>query len=290
MNKLTIAKLIERFNLEVMNEEHADSTKEISVRSLHRLGLELTTEEDFLTNHQYVIVWGTKESNYLKKFTEKERLCKLRKVLKPDNSAIILSSRFDSIHFKELKIVANEYKIPLIQTNIHLSEINGTIGAYVLNHLADANQVHASLVKINGVGVLITGKSGVGKSEAVLALIQQGNQFIADDAVLIKRVGNTFVGEVAPAIKDLLEARGIGIMNIRLVYGSRVMLNKTEIDLVVELINDSDREFNRLPENNLRYNILGSSLPLYEIPVVVGRSAATMIESAVNVFIQRKKA
>ena len=290
MNKLTIERIIKRFNLEVMNKEYVDLTKEISVRSLHRLGIELTTEKEFLTNHKYVIVWGTKESNYLKKFNDKERLSKLKNVLKPDNSAIILSSKFDDVLLKELREVANEFKIPLIKTSIHLSEINGTIGAYVVNHLAESKQVHASLVKVNGVGVLIIGKSGVGKSESVLALIQQGNQFIADDAVLIKRVGNRFIGEPAPVIKDLLEARGIGIMNIRLVYGSRVMLESAEIELVVELINDSEKEFNRLPENNLKYEILGASLPLYEIPVIAGRSTAAMIESAVNVFIQRKKA
>jgi len=290
MSKLTVERIIKRFNLEVINKEEADITKEISVRSLNRLGVELATEETFLSNCQYVIVWGSKESNYLNRFNKEERIKKLRNVLSKENSAIILSIKFDSKLLEELKEVANEYRIPIIQTNIHLSEVNSTIGTYIVNHLAESKQVHGSLVKINGVGVLIIGKSGVGKSEAILSLIQQGNQFIADDAVVIKRVGRRFIGEVAEQIQDLLEARGIGIMNIKLVYGSRVMLESTQIDLVVELINDKNKEFNRLPDNNLKYDILGASLPLYEIPVVAGRSTATLIEAAVNVFIQRKKA
>lgn len=159
----------------------------------------------------------------------------------------------------------------------------------MLERQAKVEAVHASLAIINGVGVMIKGPSGIGKSEALIELLQKGHTFVSDDTVELYRIGDTFYGRPAALTEGLLEARGIGLVNIPFIYGAKAVKEKTSVELVVELQPaEVQNELDRLGNKDLRFEVLQGNIPLIQIPAVSGRSMASLIEAAVNVYLARK--
>ena len=186
--------------------------------------------------------------------------------------------------------ICNETKTPVIISSLHLSGINIMVSPYLAAYLSDTESMHASLVVVNGYGVVIRGKSGVGKSEAVLELIQKGHSFVADDTVVIKRIGNKYFGEPARITRGLLEARGIGLIDVPRVYGYSTMKDQAEINLVIDLIDSIDiKDVDRLGSKEMTLKVLNGTIPRVELPVKIGRSTSVLVEVAVEAFIARKK-
>ncbi len=180
-------------------------------------------------------------------------------------------------HFKE-------FGLPLLASSIPVSKLITEINKIIKNVLAPMKTYHGVLMDINRLGVLILGKSGIGKSECALDLIIGGSRLIADDVIEIRRTPQSkLVGTGPENIKYLMEIRGIGIVNIKDLFGAASVMDKREIDMVVELDHwNTDTEYERLGTETISYNILDVEIPYVVIPVSPGRNIATVVEVAVR--------
>jgi HPr kinase/phosphorylase len=186
--------------------------------------------------------------------------------------------------------IATKYNVPVADSNLSVTEIQSTLGIYLLNHFSPSKNVHASLAIVNNVGVLIVGKSGVGKSEALLELIQNNHTFVSDDTVIIKKLGRSLFGYPSDLTKNFLESRGIGLIDVPYIYGVKAIKDSTEIQFVVELTETKEAyTFDRLGDDEDFYEALGSSIPKVFLPVKSGRTISSLIEAAVNVFLAKKE-
>ncbi len=180
-------------------------------------------------------------------------------ILSKSTPLILLSKGVTNNIVKLVVKQANKLEIPVCSTHDHLSASISTIGSYLANYFAPHKDIHGSLVIVNGVGVAIVGEPGIGKSEAVLELIQNNHSFVSDDTIVLKRIGKQFIGYPAVITRELLEARGIGLIDISLVYGAKVIKDSSPVDLVVELVTqDHTTVFDRLGNSELKYEVLNS--------------------------------
>ena len=290
MEKVTNKRVIELFGFKPIFEEF--DVKVIKSAAIHRKGLELVGayQSKKVATRRVIIGWGTIENNYLSGLKAEKREEAISNVINEKTPLVILSGGINNEILGNIVDVAKKYRVPVAKVDIHLAEVSLDVSGYLVRKFAIQKSVHGSLVTINGVGVMIIGKSGVGKSEAVLELIQKGHSFISDDTVILKRIGNKFFGEPATITKNLLEARGIGIINIPHIYGSRAVKETVEVELVIELVTPikSEIEFDRLGLEELRYDVLGHQIKLIKLPIYPGRSISSMLESATNVYIARR--
>ena len=290
-NRLLTKDILKVFEMEIVNVKEADVNKEIGAPAIHRKGLQLAGVHvsSKVDTTKTIVGWGTKEQVFLSGLSHKKAEDAIMNVITENTPLILLSVGVQPEIRKLIVNCANKYKIPVADTKLHLSVLTTTISSYLVRFFAEQKGVHASLVIVNGVGVMITGKSGIGKSEAVLELIQGGHSFVSDDTVILKRIGRRFFGYPAEITKGLLEARGIGLINIPHIYGMRAVKSSAQVELVLELISSEDlKEPDRLGIKELKYKVLGSHIALMQIPVNKGRTVASLIEAATNVYLAKK--
>lgn len=281
-------KIIQEFNLDIINTKEVDLNRNVRGSAINRAGLELQGQ---LNKYQksHIIGWGSKESQWFEKIGHKRSIEAMSNVLSELTPLILLSKGVTKEMINLIVQQATKLKIPVCLTHDHLSAAMSTLGSYLAYYFAPSKWIHGSLVVVNGVGIAITGQPGIGKSEAVLELIQNNHFFVSDDTIVLKRVGKQFLGFGPQRTKGLLEARGIGFIDISLIYGYKVFKESSPVDLVVELMTQNDTiEFDRLGNKMLEYKVLNSHIPLVQIPVNKGRSIAVLIEAAANVFLAKK--
>ena len=176
---------------------------------------------------------------------------------------------------------AVRHGVPIYGTLYETSAFTGMAIGYLSEALAPRQTCHGVLLDVFGVGVLITGESGIGKSECALELIKRGHQLVADDVVDISRVGSKIVGESPEMVRDFMELRGIGIVDIKSIFGIGAVLRRKTINIVIHLeIWSADKDYDRLGTREQTTEILGVSLPLIEMPVRSGRNLAIIMEIA----------
>ena len=186
--------------------------------------------------------------------------------------------------------IAKEYGIPVLLSEMTTTWLMQEVSAYLDVLLAPTEMVHGSLLDINGVGVLLTGSSGMGKSETAIELINRGHRIIADDAVIVKKVRNELVGSAPDKIKHFIEVRGLGIIDVQDMYGVGAVLDSEDIDLVIHLDNDANlAEYDRLGTTDNTCEILGESRPQINVPVLAGRNLAVIVEVATRNFQLKKQ-
>ncbi|WP_036436655.1 HPr(Ser) kinase/phosphatase [Mycoplasma elephantis] len=284
---LNAQKIIDRFKFNMLNLDKIRDFREIEEPAIKRIGLELSGAlvNDKLARN--LIGWGTSECIYFTSIGKKKTQEALERVLKYCPPIIVLSKGFEKKAVDWVLEVANKFNIPVAWQNQSLSTITSTVGAYLSEFFAREIQLHGCLVSISNIGVLITGPSGVGKSEAVLELIQNGHIFISDDAVIIKQLGSNFIGHSPEITKSLLEVRGIGLIDVKFTYGAKVISDSAQIKLVVELVNQ-DLNLDRLGVDYLKEQILEGYIDKIQIPIKKGGNIASLIETAVNTYIARR--
>jgi HPr kinase/phosphorylase len=231
---------------------------------------------------------GRVESTYLETLTPGGRRQSFEELMKFDIAALVVCHGVEP--FPECVEMAEKYDRNLFVTDEDTSDFMADVIASLHRYLAPRTTMHGVLVEVHGEGLLITGDSGVGKSETALELIKRGHRFIADDAVEIKKLSkSSLVGAAPDLIRDYMELRGIGVVNIRQIYGVGAIKPKSAIDLVVKLEPwDDNKPYDRLGLTNETENILGVTVPAVTIPVRPGRNLAVILELAAMNNRQKK--
>lgn len=288
---IDVRELCKENQLNIINQCNIKEWSTIKRPAINRLGFELTGlffNEKFNNN---IIGWGTAESKYLDSIGSKEAEKRIRKIFDYKPPLVICSIGVNKKNKDLILKIANEKDIPIVFTEDQLSFTVTTLGVNVAEFFSREEFVHGSLVIINGIGVLIIGDSGIGKSEAVLELIQKGHLFVSDDSVHIKRIGHEFVGYPSKITQDILEARGLGLIDIKRIYGEKSIKPKTHINLVIELKNSEigdKNDFDRLGNEKHYFNVLNGKINKIIIPVRLGRSISSLIEVATNLYISKR--
>jgi len=186
---------------------------------------------------------------------------------------------------------AEERGIPLLRTRLVSSVFIERMTRFLEEKLAPTGLVHGVLMEIMGVGVLILGRSGIGKSENALDLVMRGHRLVTDDIIEVKKIGALeLMGEAPLMLKNLLEIRGIGIVDIRQLFGVSAVRDRTKIELVVELLDwDTSAEYERVGLREDKYRLLGIDLPLVRVPVSPGRNVSAIIELACRNHVLKKE-
>ncbi len=259
----------------------ANLTNVITSIRVQKPGLRII-ENNIELEHGKIQILGKTEINYINKLDNKDSSRILKELTSQNVPCFILSKgikpKKDFIDFFK------KSKIPLFMTKVTTGKLISDINEILAEKLAPMETFHGVLMDIHRLGVLILGKSGVGKSESALDLIPKGSKFIADDIVEIRRISNTkLIGSGPANIKYLMEIRGIGIVNIKDLFGTTSVMDSREIEMVIELEQwDQNNEYERLGLETKSYDILDLPLPYVIIPVSPGRNIATIIEVAVR--------
>lgn len=282
MLSVPIEKFVEDLQLEVLYKDDCKYIN-ISTTDVNRPGLQLAGFFDYFA-YERVQVIGKVEMTYLRGLDMITRRKRLDKYLQYPIPCIIVSRGMDIPD--ELIEIAQLYKRPLFRTYKDTTQFINRMMNYLEGVLAPRITRHGVLVDVYGVGILLLGDSGIGKSETALELVKRGHRLVADDAVEIKRVSdNRLVGEAPELIKHFMEVRGIGIIDIRAMYGAGAIINSKSIDLVITLeIWDNNKVYDRLGLVEESIDILDVTLPKITIPVRPGRNLAIIVEVAAMNF------
>lgn len=227
-------------------------------------------------------VFGRTEVNYFENLSPKKKR-KVSDILsEKDIPCFIMSKGLKPP--KLLKEAFEKKNVPLFITNLYTGRLIPSLNNILEERLAPFLSVHGVLIDIHRLGVLMLGKSGIGKSECALDLILRGSKLIADDVVEISQIGaSNLIGSGPENIRHLMEIRGIGIINIKDLFGTTSVMDKREIDMVIELSQwDREEDYDRLGLHQTSYNIMDIELPYLVLPVSPGRNTATVVEVAVR--------
>ncbi|MDI6792963.1 MAG: HPr(Ser) kinase/phosphatase [bacterium] len=258
--------------------------KRVSATSINRPGLALTGYMEHFT-YRKIQVLGKLEISYLNNLTPAQRLENLNRLFEHEIPCFIVT--WNQGIPPELVALAETQQIPILKTSLRTVMLITQLTLYLEDKFAAETTIHASLVDVFGMGVLMLGRSGAGKSECALELLERGHRLIADDIVEIKRVGNKLLGKGAELIKYHMEIRGLGIINIKELFGVSAICDTKELELVVNLEEWRQEEYDRLGLEEKAYTLLGVKLPYLIIPVKPGRNIAIITE--VGVMNQRLK-
>jgi HPr kinase/phosphorylase len=182
----------------------------------------------------------------------------------------------------ELLTASDRYHVPLLRTSVKTPVAIAKVASLLDDKLAERVVIHGVLMDMLGLGVLIIGESGIGKSECALDLVVRGHRLVADDIVEVRRRGETtLIGACPELTRHHMEVRGLGVINIRDLFGVAAIRTSKRVELVVQLERwDPDREYDRLGLEENRHDILGLKVPLIRMPVAPGRSLAVLVEVA----------
>ena len=233
-------------------------------------------------------VFGHEEVSYLAHISEQSRLAQTRELVAGKPPALIMAQSVQAPPF--IISVCNEHGIPLIATPLPSAQVIDYLRVYLSKKLATRVTMHGVFMDVLGVGVLITGESGLGKSELGLELISRNHGLVADDAVEFARIAPNMVeGRCPPLLQNLLEVRGLGLLDIRAIFGETAVRRKMRLKLIVHLVRRKTLEENyeRLPLDQQNEEVLGLPIRKVVIPVEAGRNIAVLLEAAVrNTILQ----
>ena len=279
--------VISQFDLKNKTPDVDISSKTLTQVNINRPALQLAGFFDYFDADRLQII-GMVEHTYLQKLDAKLRQEHLRRMFQHPIPAIVVSRKLGI--FPEMLEYANEYNVPILTTGASTTDFIAEVISWMKVELAPRITMHGCLLDIYGVGTLIIGESGVGKSETALELIKRGHRFIADDAVEVRRVSQeTLVGSCPVNIRYFLELRGIGIIDIMKMFGVQSIKPTKAIDLIINLeLWDQSRIYDRLGQVEEYTEILGNNVSSHSIPIRPGRSLAIICESAAINHRQKK--
>lgn len=289
MYSVKVSKIIERFNLEPLTPNVEYDNRQITESDVNRPALQLAGFFDYFDPTRLQII-GKVEHTYLQKMSQVERAQCIERLMSYKDIPCIVLCREEINPFPEMIACAEKYGIPIFKTCEATTSFIAEVNRWLHVELAPRISMHGVLVDIYGEGVLITGESGIGKSETALELVRRGHRLVADDAVEIKRVsGTTLLGSAPEVIRHFIEVRGIGIVDVKQIFGIGSVKEMKNIDLVVKLeLWDQNRQYDRLGLTNEYMDILGINVVSHSIPIRPGRNLAIICETAAINFRQKK--
>lgn len=250
--------------------------------SVNRPGLILAGFDNYFAENR-IQVLGMMEMSYLENLKSTARKKVFETIFLRAIPCVILARGLTPL--PEMEKVAKKYKIPILLSGQVTSNLINDLVTYLNEILAEKTIVSGVFMEVNGVGVLITGKSGIGKSETALELVKRGHRLVADDAVLVKNVRETLIGTAPEIIRFLMELRGIGIVDIRSIYGIGSVTKEREIEMIIELEQwQEQKSYERLQASEKYDVILGVNVPKLVLPVKPGRNIAVIVEVAARNF------
>jgi HPr kinase/phosphorylase len=255
--------------------------KRITHSQVQKMGLALTGFTQFINPERLQII-GNTEMAYFKTLTPEMQEKVIHQICSLPLSCLVVTR---GLGVPELLLQeADEKEIPVFRTNLRSFDFIERVTKFLEEKLSSTSSLHGVLMDVYGVGLLILGKSGIGKSECALDLILRGHRLVADDMVHIqKRSPSSVIGSGFEVIQHHMEIRGLGIINIRSLFGVEAIRDKKKIELVLELMEwDTHREYDRLGFEEEKFSILGVELPMLRIPVTPARNLTTIIEVAVR--------
>lgn len=280
MQVITVGDIVKRFSFEVLTGED-QFHRELKKSKVRRPGLEFMDKFDFIAT-EHVQILGTNEINYLHTLTEEE--CKLRigNIVQYAPPCIIITSNQE----EPLGLIqfCVEEKIPVLRTPESMSEVVAKLDAFVIKAMAPEIAIHGVCVNVSGIGVLLRGKSGVGKSETAHTLIGRGHRLVADDIVVLKKLSpQTLLGTHNEKNKEFLALRSVGLLNVVRLYGRAAFQDETRIALDIELTKWEENALNNELELETKFTeYMGVQIPHIQIQLQPGRDVAGLIEAAAN--------
>ena len=284
--RVYVRSLKEEFGLGQLSGSDHSLDRWIIAPDINRPGLELTGY--FESNDlKRVVILGTKEYEYMSRFdydTQKQRFEIITDSFTP---CIILSEGF--VGMDSLIDLANAKDFPIFRYEGKTYQLIVDIVSFLSEKLAPVDNLYGVMMNIYGRGIMITGKSGIGKSELALDLINRGHMLVADDRIDATRVHTNIICTAPKLLKRMLEIRGLGIVDVTRMFGANSYLNKCQLDFVIKLVKFDERiETDRLNPINEARNILGLDVPMLTIPITEGKSLSVIIEAAVSNYLLDK--
>ncbi len=287
MFSVTIRELMNEFQLQELTGCKNAPNVEVSSTDVNRPGLQLVGYMEYFGTDRIQII-GKGETAYLMQLSESERYKRLDNFFKCGFPCMVIARGLGV--FPEMIEVGRKYNIPVLRTDDDTSRFMSGLIRYLALQLAPRISLHGVLVEVYGEGILILGESGVGKSEIALELVKRGHRLVADDNVEIRKVSDkTLVGTAPDVIRHFIEIRGIGILDVKNLYGVGSVKMTENINLVIKLEHWNEKKvYDRLGIEDEYTDILDISVPCLNIPVSPGRNLAIIVEVAAMNNRQKK--
>lgn len=288
--KITVADFIEQISdelpIEILAGTSGARRREITSARIQKLGLALAGFARYIHPGRVQFV-GQSEISYLNHLGSDEKIRAIRHLDLENICCILTAENLDLP--EEFLEIAERFELPVLRCAPLGSQAVDIVSLYLRETLAPCETLHGVLIGMYGIGVLITGESGIGKSECALELIQRGHNLISDDTVIVKRIGEKIQGTSPDLTREHLEIRGLGIINVRDLFGVvAVGKRKKQIDLCVELKKWSElEEIERLGLDAKEEDVLGVKLTKFVLPVSTGRNTSTLVETAIRLYLSR---
>lgn len=280
--KIAVDTLISRLNSKLNIDIQLVEGKEIADQrfvtgaDLHRPGLALAGYLELFT-HQKVQVIGNTESQYLEHLSAGERKHSFQKLAEFDIPVIICTAgnQLD----KELLEVARNHGIPVAYTSANSTKFMMLLRDFLQDYFAVQTMVHGTMVDVYGIGILISGKSGIGKSEVALDLVERGHRLVSDDIVMLTKKSNILIASATEMNKHFMEIRGLGIVNVMSMFGIRSIRYQKRLEVILELsLWEETADVERTGLDNETIDILDTSIPLIKLPITPGKNITVIAE------------
>ncbi|QWU07216.1 HPr(Ser) kinase/phosphatase [Heyndrickxia coagulans] len=278
MAKVRVADMIKHFNLELISGEEGIH-RPITTSDISRPGLEMTGFFDYYPADRIQLL-GMTEITFSNRLSPEERKSRMDNLCSDITPGIVISRNLEVPD--ELIEASEEKSVPVMRTPMKTTRFSSRLTNYLEFKLAPATAIHGVLVDVYGVGVLITGKSGVGKSETALELVKRGHRLVADDCVeIVQEEEGSLIGHAPELIEHLLEIRGLGIINVMTLFGAGAVRSHKKITMIANLeLWDEHKQYDRLGLDEEKVKILDTEITKMTVPVRPGRNLAIIIEVA----------
>lgn len=266
----------ERFKLTLFSDSSGFNRK-IYEQNLHRPGLALAGFVE-LFSYTRVQIFGNTEMKYLNQLDEQQRMETLKRFFKFSVPCIILTD--GNQPFPGMVDLANENHVPLFGTPVSTTKISYLVSDFLDDQFAPRVSIHGSFVDVYGIGMLFVGKSGIGKSEVALDLVERGHRLVADDVVIVtKKAENILIGSGTELVKHFMEVRGIGIIDIKSMFGVRAIRFQKRLEVMVELeVWDDKSHYTRTGLDEEMFNLLDVEIPFIKLPILPGKNITVLSE------------
>lgn len=287
MKAVKLTRLVEELNLKNLTSDLDMDNVRITVPDINRPALQLTGYFEHFASERVQII-GYVEFTYLMHLDREQKIYRFEQFISKKIPCVIFTTMTEPD--QDMLELGSRYGVPVLVTERTTSNFMAEIIRWLTVQLAPCISIHGVLVDVYGEGVLIMGESGIGKSEAALELIKRGHRLVSDDVVEISKVSDaTLVGTAPDITRHFIELRGIGIIDVKTLFGVESVKNTQSIDLVIKLEEwDRDKEYDRLGLKEEYTEILGNKVVCHSLPIRPGRNLAVIVESAAVNHRQKK--